>query len=662
MRFDSVGLWWQDLPASKGGSGLARVMPPIPETGWRAPRDFPNLSAARIISFDTETYDPELLDHGPGWARGKGHIVGASLCTEDGHAWYFPMRHEVQPELNLDPANVLAYLRDTLGDPRQYKCGANLLYDVGWLAHEGVTVRGELLDVQFAEALLEETSRTNLDLLMVKYLGVGKETNALYQWCSDYYGGDAGPAQRKNIYRSPPSLVGPYAESDAYGPYHVLMAQIPELKAQGLFELFRMECETIPLLVAMRMKGVRVDIEKAERVRDELAAREVQELAKIKALVGFEVNVNAADSLARAFDTLSIPYGRTQKGAPSFTQTFLDEVEHPLADHIREARKCAKLRGTFVESYILNSHVNGRVHCQFHPLRGDEGGTRSGRFSSSTPNLQNIPSRDKELAPLVRGLFLPEPGCSWVRFDYSQIEYRALVHYATGPGAEEARGRYRENPKTDYHEYVIKMIADLTGFTLDRKPAKNINFGLVYGMQIPKLIRTLGLDRKRGMELFSAYHQGVPFVQSTMDATAAEARELGYITTWLGRRSRFELWEPAVRQRGEDRRPGLPYEAALREYGSVQRAYLHKALNRRLQGTAADLMKAAMVLAWRWGLFGTVGIPLVTVHDELGFSDDGDPVRAEGWRALEHVLETALPFNIPIKVECESGPDWGHVK
>ncbi len=674
-RSDAIGMFWEDIPQERGRNQIARVMPPIPETGWVMPNEFPNLAAAKCLSIDTETFDPELLEQGPGWARGKGHMVGLSVGTDDGRRWYFPMRHQIEPENNLNPENVLAWARDTFALERQPKIGANLLYDYGWLLWEGVPIKGELVDVQFAEALLDERATTNLDDLAGRYLGEHKETSLLYRWCADYYGGEPNSGQRKNIYRTPARLTGPYAESDADLPMRIIRHQYSELMAQGLLDIFKMECASIPLLVAMRMRGVRVDLDKAEKLKGTLRERQTGLETRLKDTVGFEVNTNAADSLAKAFDKIGISYGRTKPtkrnpdGRPSFTKAYLENLEHPIGDLIREIRLCDKLRSTFIESYILGSNINGRVHCQFHPMRGEKHGTRSGRYSSSNPNLQNIPSRDEELAPLIRGLFLPDEGHRlWRRFDYSQIEYRWLVHYAVGRGAEEARGRYRSDPKTDYHEFTLDMVAAMTGWDVStkearkfrRRPIKNINFGLVFGMGEPKLARSLGLDKTEAKELFKGYHGALPFISETMKATSDEAETSGFITTILGRRSRFDLYEPANISYGEDRLPGLPFELAIAQYGSVKRAYLHKALNRKLQGSAADLLKTATLACWKSGVFSVTGVPLLTVHDELDFSDPGTKESAEGFRYIQHVMENSIAASIPIRVEVESGPDWGH--
>jgi DNA polymerase I-like protein with 3'-5' exonuclease and polymerase domains len=660
VRDDAFGLFWEDAPTSRARGQVVRPMPPIPDTGWLPPREFPDLSGAVALSVDTETKDPNLLERGPGWARGDGHIIGVSVAVTD-RAWYFPVRHEVEPEYNMDPEHVFAWLRDTMKHKRQPKVGANLIYDLGWLAEEGVEVMGDLMDVQLAEALLDERGEVNVDFLGLKYLGQGKETSLLYQWCADFYGGEPTGKQRANLWRAPPRLVGPYAEMDAVVPLKVARCQYPQLAGEGLLDLLKMENGLIRLMIAMRRAGVTVDINRAEQLREKLFAMEAESQRRLDLSTGVAIDVNSPDGIARAFDSAGVKYPLTPTGKPSFRKEWLEHLHHPIAEQILAVRKVQKLRGTFVESYILNSHVNGKVHGQFHLLRSDEGGTRSGRFASSTPNLQNIPSRDPELAPLVRGMFIPDPGhLQWRRYDYSQIEYRFLVHFAEGPGAEEARNQFRNDPDTDYHDFVINMIHQMTGYKLDRKPAKNINFGLIYGMGIKKLLRTLGLSDAEGKQLFDAYHTAIPYAKAAMEECSEMAMRTGVMTTILGRRSRFDLWEPIGRA-GSERMPGLPYELAIRKYGArIQRSMAHKALNRRLQGSAADMMKYCMWCAWEDGVFDYVGVPRLTVHDELDFSDTGE--HPDGWAYLQNLLENALPLRVPVKCEPEVGPDWGAAK
>lgn len=661
-------MFWEDVPVQKGRAERGpRVMPSIPETGWRPPTYLPDLSAAKVISLDCETWDPDLIEKGPGWARHKGHIVGISVGADGGGRWYFPIRHEVESEYNWDPELVLKWAREQLGRPHQPKIGANIIYDVGWLKEEGVEVRGQLYDVQYAEALLDERSEVNLEALGQKYLGEGKDSSIMYDWLSRAYGGPANGSQRKNIYRCPPRLVGPYAEADADLPLRVMGAQWSRLAADGLLELFHMECKLIPLLVAMRFAGVRVRPDRAEELHGTLMSRAKDWQAKLDDMAGQRVEINAAESLARAFDKLGIPYNKTAKGKPSFRKDFLEKLEHPVGNVIREIRKLEKLAGTFVQSYILNSHINGMVYGQFHALRGGNagtGGTRSGRFSGTNPNLQNLPSRDEELAPMVRALFVPDEGHKqWRRYDYSQIEYRFLIHFAVGPGSDEVRAFFNAHPETDYHDMTLDMVAPVAGWDIStkekrkhrRKPLKNINFGLIYGMGVDKLSGDLGLSAKEGKDLFRLYHKAVPFARPTMEWCIEEAQRTGTVRTILNRASRFDLWSPASY---DDNRPAVPYEQALREYGNIERAFTHKALNRKLQGSAADLMKKAMLRCWEEGVFNYIGVPRLTVHDELDFSDPGGV--DDGFEYMRHVMETAIPLRIPVKAEPEVGPDWGH--
>lgn len=675
MRDDSIGLFWQDIPIETGRRVVNRIMPDIPETGWKAPREFPRLDGCPWLSFDLETKDPNLLTHGPGWARGDGHIVGVSIAAP-GARWYFPVRHEVKPEENLDPANVFPWLRHTFQQHgKKPVIGANLLYDIGWAGEEGIEVNGPCYDVQFAEALLTEAAKVRLDELGKKYLGEGKETNLLYQWSCDYYGGKPTERQRTNIYRCPPSLVGPYAEEDAELPAQILPIQWQTLAREGLLDLYELETKLIPILIKMRRAGVTVDIGRAEYARDAIAANVKELNARLKNMVGFEVNVDANESLQKAFKELRIDMPLDpETHRPSFTKDTLPLVEHPVAELILLIRKRDKVRSTFIESAILEKHVKGKLHCQFHPLRSDEGGARSGRFAGSHPNLQQVPSRDEELAALVRELFVPDMGHPrWRRYDYQQIEYRFLAHFAVGQGSDALRQQYIDNPETDYHVNAQKLVADFTGQTIPRKPIKNFNFGMTFGMGRAKMladirreVMSLGAASKFDADgLFDAYHEALPFTRATLEHYQRQALSCGYVTTILNRRSRFDLWEPDVRERrgglNLERAPALPYELALRTYGKIKRAYGHKALNRVLQGSAADLMKRALVNLYESGVLEFVGVPRLTIHDELDFSDPLADENDPAWKFVKHTFENAIKLRIPVFADEETGPSWGRV-
>lgn len=677
MRSDALGFFWEDMPVEKGKRERGpRPMPAIPESSWKPVKDFPNLSTAKVIGLDTETFDPELLQNGPGWGRGVGHMIGASLSTEDGSKWYLPFRHELQKELNFEPENVLAFLRDTL-KTNVPKVGANLQYDIGWLKQEGVIVNGPLYDVQYAEALLYDTAKSYaLEDVAQRWLGIGKTSNELYEWLAQAYGGKPDSKQRANLYRSPTTLAGPYAESDATLPIQILKRQWIELDKAGLLNLFKMECKLIPILIGMRMRGMPVDIGQAEKVKHYLRAKEKEAQQKLNIKAGFEVGVYTPDDLKRLFDSKGYSYPLTAKGAPSFRKDWLSAQTHDVAGLVNTVRKYAKAQGTFVQNAILDKQVNGVLRPSLHPLRGEDGGAVSGRFSSSHPNGQQQPSRDKELAPLIRGCFIPEEGCTgWIKQDLSQIEYRFFAHFSYGLTGSERLIQEYQHPDTDYHAIVSSFLNDL----LPRKPIKNFNFMSLFGGgeskaegmlraeftrdQAIELLLTLGADLKGSThkqlarEFMRLYEENFPAAKESLERDLKIAEQTGEIRTILNRRSTFTLWEPSNRRY----QTALPYHEALIEYGAgIKRAFSYRALNRRLQGSAADLLKKGMIDCYEAGLFDKVGFPHITVHDELDFSYHPD--LHNYFEEIRHTIENAIPLRVPIIMESEIGPNWGAVK
>lgn len=663
MRWDSIGFFWEDRPVSRErGAKVLGPMPSIPDTGWRPPAEFPNLSGAKILGFDCETKDERLKTHGPGWGRHDGHIIGASLSVQDGSSWYFPIRHETQTELNMDPDQVIRFLRDALKTEIP-KVGANVLYDVGWLAEENIAVNGYIYDVQFAEALLDsEAPNVSLDALSHKYLGHGKETSVLYEWLSMWFGGASDEKQRKWLFKSPPALAGPYAEADAKQPIQILSKQWPLMVQRGVLDLFHLECRLIPLLVKMRQKGAPVSVERAHRIYDDLQARMKQLEGEFTHIAGRQVSEASGDSMEAAFNALGIPVPtkfdkKKQVSKRTFEAAALETIDHPFTDKVLEYRKLGKVSNTFIKSYIIDKQVNGRIHCQFHPLKSDESGARSGRFASSDPNLQNIPVRTDE-GKLVREAFVASQGNTWEKWDYSQIEYRMLAHFASGEGSDLVRQTFIDDPNTDYHELVGEIIKRGSGIEMARRPIKTINFGLIYGMGQPELAKRLKMKLPEAKSLFQTYHSSAPFIKHTMEAAADEARMFGAVTTILGRKSDFNLWGP---QQFDPGKPGLPYGDALLAYGLIERAYTHKALNRKLQGSAADIMKKAMVDCYEAGIFDEthgVGIPILTVHDELDF-DTHQPENHPAWAEMKRMMENCVPTRVPIRIDRSRGASWG---
>jgi DNA polymerase I-like protein with 3'-5' exonuclease and polymerase domains len=677
-RWDSDGVGW-DTPAKekkKGGGWVSTVRPAIPETGWKCPTEFPNLSAAKMIAFDLETRDPNLLSKGPGPRRKEeegGFIAGLAVGVgpREGEQWYFPMRHE-DGKHNWDPDMVMLWAKDNLCKPNQPKLGANLLYDLDWMWCEGVPVTGPYYDVQIAEPLIDESAYSYaLELLAQKYVGEGKTEEAMYKWLALAFGGQ--PTRRDqagNIWRAPAELAGPYAESDVRLPFQIWEEQQKVIQAESLDTVLDLETRLVPLLLAMRMRGVRVDTQRARSVDEVLQDKAKEYRARLEEV---DLDPQGRDSLTAYCRHHDIKFKKTASGNPSFPGKWLENHPDENLRMCYQVRRLEKHAGTFIEGAVLGHAVADRVHCQFNQLRNDDFGAVSGRFSSSNPNLQNIPSRDEELGPLIRGLFLPDPEEDWLCDDWSQIEYRLLVHYAKGDGAAETRRRYRDDPTTDFHRYV----ADIAN--IDRKPAKNINFGLVYGMGEPAMAANMGRSLDEIKPIFNQYHNEFPFVKDTYNMVSKRATARGWLHTFSGRRRRFNYWEPRDWQLSREQTAKRHAEAERlwgtessetdrqREDGSIappgiRRAGGHKALNSLLQGGAADIMKIAMVDIWESGICDVMGAPLLTVHDELNWSKPRTREADEAHDVALEIMENCVDLRVPLKVTQGRGENWGAAK
>lgn len=675
-------MFFDDLILTPRKKATLRELPPVPDTGWTPPREFPNLSAATSLAFDVETKETDF-DNGPGWGRGAGHIVGVSIAAQarDGARgkWYFPVRHEVEGHDNLDERGVFGFLKGALETPLP-KAGANLLYDVGWLTTENIFVGGPLHDTQFAEALIDEFAFVALDILAHKYLGKRKTTDALYEWMRAAYPETPLSGVRGDIYRSPPRLVGHYAEDDADLPLSIIPHQYEEMTRQGLLTVYHLETELIPLLVRMRLEGISVDVPQAQKLHDDMQGEIAGLYGRIKSEYGYSISSTDSRQLGPLFQRVGIqtpmtaPTKSAPNGNPSVQKEWLAALEHPLGDIVKDIREREKLCGTFIRSYILEKNVNGKVFPQFHPLKGDENGAKVGRFASSDPNLQNIPSRTK-LGKAVRKCFIPDPGHShWCKLDYSQIHYRILAHFAVGPGADDLRASYTNDKSMDYHQNVLNNVAPLMGWDTDdeehnafvRRPIKNINFGLLYGQSEKNLGRKTAdyfgeaFTDAQTKFFFQSYFDGAPYVKPTMKAIGEEVQQYGYTTSVLGRRCRFNLWEPAMWGEWGD---ALPYDAAIREYGPlIRRAYEYRGVNYKFQSSEPDIMKTGMLKCLRSGVFDFTGVPRLTVHDELDFSVKDDTAETrEAFEFIQHTMEGAVPLRVPVFVDMERGPNWGNV-
>ena len=609
-----------------------------PQTEWLPPEEFPNLSQHDEISIDLETKDPGLTKTGSGSVTKNGEVVGIAVAVE-GWAGYFPIAHEGGG--NMDRNMVLQWLKDVLNTTAT-KIFHNAMYDVCWLRSMGFTINGRIVDTMIAAALCDENQfRFDLNTCSKRYTGLTKDETALYAAAKEW-----GVDPKGEMYKLPAMYVGQYAEKDASITLQLWQYLKREISNQDIESIFDLETELFPCLVDMRFLGVRVDIEAAHALKQELVQEEKLCLQKVKTETGIDTQIWAARSIAQVFEKLSLPFDRTEKTqAPSFTKNFLQNHPHPIVQHIARAREINKAHTTFIDTILKHEH-KGRIHAEINQLRSDNGGTVTGRFSYSNPNLQQIPARNKELGPRIRSLFIPEEKCKWGVFDYSQQEPRLVVHYASLQnlyGVNDVLDAYNEGD-ADFHTIVADMA------NIPRSQAKTINLGLFYGMGKNKLQAELGVDKETSDGLFRQYHDRVPFVKQLMDNVMQRAQQRGQIRTLLGRLCRFHLWEPNM----FGMHKALPHDQALLEHGpGIRRAYTYKALNRLIQGSAADMTKKAMLELYKEGI-----VPHIQVHDELDLSIES-PNHAD---KIKEIMEHAVSLEVPNKVDYESGPNWGEIK
>jgi DNA polymerase I-like protein with 3'-5' exonuclease and polymerase domains len=609
-----------------------------PQTEWVVPEELKDLRGHKEIAVDLETCDPELTVLGSGNVVGRGRIVGISVAVE-GWAAYYPIAHEGGG--NMDKKLVLNWLQDLFKQDSTF-IFHNAMYDICWLRSSGITPPVKVVDTMIAASLVNENRWSfRLNDLAREYAGIGKD-EAVLQAAAREYGIDA----KKDMWKLPSMFVGQYAERDAESTLKLWHRMKIELSDQDLWTIFDTETRLFPCLVDMRFKGVRVDVEKADKIKKQLMDKENKIINKIKDLTGVSVELWAAASIAKVFDALKLPYDRTEKtNAPSFTKNFLSNHPNEIAQGISYAREINKAHTTFIDTIVKHSH-KGRIHADINQIRSDDGGTVTGRFSMSNPNLQQIPVRHKELGPLIRSLFIPEENHKWGVFDYSQQEPRILIHYAKLQrldGINEIAQAY-ESGEADFHSAVAKMAG------IERSQAKTINLGLMYGMGKNKLMAELGLMKEAAEKLIAQYHAKAPFIKQLMQAVSRRADESGRIRTLGGRVCHFDLWEPTTFGTGFPK----PHAEAIKEYGpGIKRAGTYKALNRLIQGSAADMTKLSIIALSEAGI-----VPHIQIHDELDISVE----HSEHAKQIVEIMESSIKLEIPNKVDYEFGDNWGAIK
>jgi DNA polymerase I-like protein with 3'-5' exonuclease and polymerase domains len=485
---------------------------------------------------------------------------------------------------------------------------------------------------------------------------MGKNESALQEAAKEW-----GVDPKSEMYKLPAMYVGEYAERDAEITLSLWQEFKKEINSQDLHAIVELEQQVFPCLLEMKLKGVRIDEDQLTRVENTLQKNYDKYMKRVKEDVDFYPEIWAAASIEKVCQVRNITdFDRTPKtGKPSFTKNYLKNHKDPVLRAINSAREADKLKNTFLDS-IKNFVHNGRIHADIHQLKGDFGGTVTGRLSYSNPNLQQIPNYT-DIGMGVRSIFVPEKGHRWGCFDYSQQEPRLVVHFALStPGvlgvASVAEKYNREIPddiserdkkkmlrEADFHQ----IIADIAN--IERSEAKTINLGLFYGMGKAKLANQLGYNDQDAKLVLDKYHQRVPFVKQLIQQVMNRAQDSGKIRTLLGRRCRFNLWEP--NQFGVHK--PMKHEDALREYGpGIRRAFTYKALNKLIQGSAADMTKKTMVDLRSEGI-----LPMIQLHDELDISIES----TEQAKKVKEIMENCVELKVPNKVDYEVGDNWGDI-
>ena len=603
----------------------------------------PDLSGARIIGFDTETYDPGLKDTGNGVYRKDGYVLGFSIAV-DGFKDYYSLAHKDTPA--AERAANLEYLKYVCGLDVP-KVGANLLYDLDWTENGmGIPIMGRLHDIQICEPLIDEYRPSySLDSLSTLYLNKGKSCDKPKKFCEDH--GLKGDF-RQYLYLMPYETVREYGTDDADDAIRILPLQLKEIEAQSLRPLYDMEAKLIRPLLNMRKNGVRIDVKRRDDYANQIEDRLRTLNREFTKKYGID-NVRSSTQLVQLFNRLGLPLmfefdkkKKEMKTTPSFKKELLQTVKHPVAHDILNIRELYTVLSFFFDGAFVNNYVAGRIHGEFCPNETDDSGTVTGRFSARNPNLQQIssPDRDKArgmpLGKMCRDIFIPEEECDWLKIDYSSIEYRVITHFATGPMSQEMRDEYNRNPYTDFHAMAQKWALEQTGTELSRTRSKNLGFGSAYFMGIKAMMAHFGWEEEECRQLQAVYFKAFPFIEPTRNNVVAVAKGRGYVSTPLGRRARVT---PDLRKRKKE----------------------YIVFNHLIQGTAADVLKKSMVDAYDAGLFDELTFHLC-VHDEDDASVPRTKRATEAVMELKRIMEQTVKLSVPLIAEPDMGPSWGSVE
>ena len=579
------------------------------------------LGTAELFAFDTETTSLDYME---------ARIVGVSFAIEPGEAAYVPLAHDYlgAPD-QLDRDAVLAQLKPLLEDENRPKVGQNLKYDASVLANHDITLRGIAFDTMLESYVLDSTAtRHDMDSLALKYLGQK----------TIHFEDIAGKGAKQLTFNQVKvEDAGPYAAEDADITLRLHRALWPKLEAEpGLRGVFTdIELPLVPVLSRIERQGALLSPELLGRQSEELGKRLVELQARAHELAGQEFNLGSPKQLGQIlFEKLELPViKKTPKGAPSTAEDVLVELalDYPLPKVLLEYRSLSKLKSTYTDKLpeMINPST-GRVHTSYH-----QAVTATGRLSSSDPNLQNIPIRTEE-GRRIRQAFIAPKGYSIVAADYSQIELRIMAHLSGDAGLLEAFRAGQDVHRATAAEVFEVDVQEVSGD--QRRKAKAINFGLIYGMSAFGLAKQLHLGRNEAQQYIDRYFERYPGVQDYMDRTRALAKEQGYVETLFGRR----LYLPEINARNKMR-----VQAAERT-----------AINAPMQGTAADIIKRAMLSVDAWLQRGSADARMIMqVHDELVFEVAASEVEDVSTEICG-MMSAAAELSVPLLVEAGAGDNW----
>lgn len=607
-----------------------------------------NLDGCPYIVIDTETT-------GLDWH--KDRVFGIAIETPDGQQRYLDIRNGNEREW-------------ALGEIKKAKKFVNhcIKFDIHMLRESGVPIDPTRCNcTMIAAALINEHEFSyGLDPLAKQYVGIGKD-ESIWETLAALFGGAATrKAQIGNLPRAPRELVERYALQDVRAAHELYKWQYGQIEAQHLEHVHALEHDLLPVIVELERHGVAVDRRRAEDTAVMLEKSMVDIQHELNVTTGMTVNVNSNPQMIKMFvgEQVDEAHWRSRCGtvilnatpsgkSPSVGADELRKMHDPLAAKVLKLRQMRRTVDTFLRGHILGHMApDGRIHANFNQTRSDNGkGTETGRFSVNDPALQQIHKRNKEIAPMVRSCFIPDEGQDWASYDWSQMDFRVFAHYVNSP---EIMQVYAADPDADFHA----VVSTLTGIPRDKQPgvkgnAKQINLGLIFGMQPGRMAQEMGLPYteqkldnprykgriwlKPGPEaeaLFARYHEAIPGVRGLLDDASALAKRRGWVKTIMGRRIRF---------------PGGQFT--------------HKAAGLVFQGSAADALKVKLVEVFRL-LQGTDSKLILNVHDEFDISlergDRGERLKQEVRACIEKFdgIDTPIKFRTPIRCSLGVGPDW----